>query len=49
MDNLQLTRVPIVKIGMPIRKPIAEVFEAFINPDSTAKFWFNKSSCRLEP
>ena len=33
---------------MVIRKPAAEVFEAFINPDITTKFWFNKSSGRLE-
>jgi uncharacterized protein YndB with AHSA1/START domain len=25
------------------------VFEAFINPDITTKFWFTKSSGRLEP
>ncbi len=48
MDNLQLKRVPIAKTGMLIRKPAAEVFEAFINPDITAKFWFTKSSGRLE-
>lgn len=27
---------------------VAEVFEAFINPDITTKFWFKKSSGRLE-
>lgn len=32
---------------MLIRKPVAEVFEAFINPDITTKFWFTKSSGRL--
>jgi uncharacterized protein YndB with AHSA1/START domain len=31
-----------------IRKPVADVFEAFVNPDITAKFWFTKSSGRLE-
>ena len=48
MKNLQLTKGPVVKAGMLIRKPIAEVFEAFINPDITTKFWFTKSSGRLE-
>ncbi len=48
MDNLRLTRVPVAKTGMLIRKPIADVFEAFINPDITTKFWFSKSSGRLE-
>ena len=35
-------------VGMLIRKPVAEVFEAFINPEITTKFWFTKSSGRLE-
>jgi uncharacterized protein YndB with AHSA1/START domain len=48
MDNLQLKRVPITKTGMLIRKPVADVFEAFVNPDITTKFWFTKSSGRLE-
>jgi len=33
---------------MLIRKPIEEVFEAFINPEITTNFWFTKSSGRLE-
>ncbi|MBE3065373.1 MAG: SRPBCC family protein [Spirochaetes bacterium] len=33
---------------MLIRRPVAEVFEAFINPDITTKFWFTKSSGKLE-
>lgn len=48
MDNLQLTQVPVVKTGMLIRKPAAEVFEAIVNPDIITKFWFTKSSGRLE-
>lgn len=48
MDNLQLSEVPTTKTGMLIRKPVAEVFEAFINPDTTTKFWFTKGSGRLE-
>jgi len=48
MDNLQLTRVPVAKTGMLIRKPVEEVFEAFVNPDITTKFWFTKGSGRLE-
>ncbi len=34
---------------MLIRRPVAEVFEAFVNPAITAKFWFTKGSGRLEP
>ncbi len=48
MDNLQLTHVPKTQTGMLIRKPAGEVFEAFVNPDITTKFWFTKSSGRLE-
>ena len=48
MKNLQLTEVPIAKAEMLIRKPVAEVFEAFVNPEITRKFWFTKSTGRLE-
>lgn len=48
MDNLIMTRVPVMRTGMLIRRPVAEVFEAFVNPDITTKFWFTKSSGRLE-
>ena len=48
MDDLQLKQVPIMKTGMLIRRPVAEVFEAFINPDVTTRFWFTKGSDRLE-
>jgi uncharacterized protein YndB with AHSA1/START domain len=39
---------PMAKAEMLIRKPVAEVFEAFINPDITSKFWFTRGSRRLE-
>jgi uncharacterized protein YndB with AHSA1/START domain len=48
MDNLQLKQVPIAKTGMLIRRPVADVFDAFVNPEITTKFWFTKSSGRLE-
>ena len=48
MGNLQLKQVPIKKTGMLIRKPGPDVFEAFVNPDITTKFWFTRSSGRLE-
>jgi uncharacterized protein YndB with AHSA1/START domain len=34
--------------GMLIRKPVDEVFEAFIDPAITKNFWFTKGSGRLE-
>jgi len=49
MKSYQLTRTPVAKAEMLIRKPVAEVFEAFIDPAITAKFWFTKGSGRLEP
>jgi uncharacterized protein YndB with AHSA1/START domain len=49
MKSQQLTHDPVAKAEMLIRKPVAEVFEAFIDPAITSKFWFTKSSGRLEP
>lgn len=43
-----LHHIPIVKAEMLIRKPVEEVFEAFIDPAITTKFWFTKSSGKLE-
>lgn len=48
MNNLELNQVPVAKTGMLIRRPVAEVFAAFIDPNITTKFWFTKSSGRLE-
>jgi uncharacterized protein YndB with AHSA1/START domain len=35
---------PVAKAEMLTRKPVAEVFEAFVNPAITSKFWFSKGS-----
>lgn len=48
MDDLRLTQAPAMKTGMLIRKPAREVFEAFVDPDITTKFWFTRGSGRLE-
>lgn len=48
MNNLKTESTPFVKAQMLIRKPIKEVFEAMINPAITSKFWFTKSSGRVE-
>ncbi len=37
-----------VQAQMLIRRPIQEVFEAFINPEITTNFWFTKSTGKLE-
>ena len=39
---------PIARAEMLIRKPVSDVFEAFVDPAITTKFWFTKSSGRLE-
>jgi len=43
-----LNQIPVVTAEMMIRKPVEQVFEAFIDPSITTKFWFTKSSGRLE-
>lgn len=39
---------PSVETQMMIRKPSAEVFQAFVDPAITSKFWFTGSSGKLE-
>ena len=48
MNTLQLTQMPVAETAMLIRRPVDEVFEAFIDPAITSKFWFTKGSSRLE-
>ncbi|MGH2589154.1 MAG: SRPBCC family protein [Dehalococcoidia bacterium] len=48
-DTQELTRPPVAKAAMLVRRPVAEVFEAFVDPAITSKFWFSKGSDRLEP
>jgi uncharacterized protein YndB with AHSA1/START domain len=40
---------PVANAGLLIRRPLAEVFEAFIDPVITARFWFSEGSGRLAP
>lgn len=47
---MEINEQPVVKMSMRIRKPVADVFEAFVNPEVTTKFWFNRATGgRLEP
>lgn len=39
---------PTVEAQMLVRKPVSIVFQAFIDPSITTKFWFTKSSGKLE-
>ena len=40
---------PFARAQMLIRKPVAEVFEAFVDPGITSRFWFTRGSGMLEP
>lgn len=44
----ELYHAPVVRAEMLIRRPVEVVFEAFIEPAITTKFWFTKSSGRVE-
>lgn len=45
---MKLEHAPVASAGMLIRRPVAEVFEAFVDPAITTRLWFTKSSGRLE-
>lgn len=45
---MSIQHMSIARAEMLIRKPVAEVFEAFVNPAITSRFWFTKGSQRLE-
>ena len=34
----------VAKIELLIRRPVSQVFDAFVNPDVITKFWFNRTS-----
>ena len=41
-------KIPTVEVQMKIRRPVSEVFQAFIDPAITTHFWFTRSSGKLE-
>ncbi len=43
-----MKNISTVETQMMIRKPISQVFQAFIDPTITTNFWFTKSSGPLE-
>ena len=43
-----IIQAPVAKAQMLIRKPVAQVFEAFVDPEITSHFWFSKGSGPLE-
>src|SRR5262249_417794 len=42
------TEAVAARAQMLIRRPVAEVFATFIEPERTSKFWFSRGSGRLE-
>ena len=40
---------PVAELRILFRVPVSKVFEAFVEPDITTKFWFTQSDGRLEP
>lgn len=45
---MEIQNPPIAKVQMLIRKPVSEVFTAFVDPVVTTRFWFTRSSGKLE-
>ena len=46
---MSLTDDPVARTQMLIRRPVSAVFEAFVDPAITSKFWFTRGSARVEP
>lgn len=46
---MRIEHAPSVKAQMLIRRPVSEVFQAFVDPEVTTRFWFTRSSGKLEP
>jgi uncharacterized protein YndB with AHSA1/START domain len=40
---------PVARTQMLIRRPVGVVFEAFVDPSITSKFWFTRGSAKLTP
>ncbi len=41
---MTLTNPPVARATMLIRRPVEEVFNAFVDPAVTTRFWFSRSS-----
>ena len=40
---------PVARTTMLIRRPAAAVFEAFVDPSITSRFWFSRGSANWNP
>ncbi|TGQ44003.1 MULTISPECIES: SRPBCC family protein [unclassified Mesorhizobium] len=45
---MEVHETPTAEAGMLIRRPVADVFEAIVDPAITTKFWFTHGSDRLD-
>jgi uncharacterized protein YndB with AHSA1/START domain len=45
---MSLQQAPIARAHMLIRRPVDVVFESFIDPGITSRFWFTRGSGRLK-
>jgi uncharacterized protein YndB with AHSA1/START domain len=45
---MEIREAPVAEAGMLIRRPVADVFEAIVDPAITTKFWFTHGSHRLD-
>lgn len=45
---MEFKNPPVAKAEMQIRRPVREVFEAFVDPAITSRFWFTRGSATLE-
>ena len=45
---MSTSMTPVAKTGLLVRRPVHEVFDAFVEPEVTTKFWFTSSTGRLE-
>ena len=44
MDQLVLTHIPVATAALLLRRPVADVFSAFVDPEVTTGFWFTHST-----
>ena len=49
MNDLVLTHPPVAKAALLLRRPVADVFAAFVDPEVTTAFWFTHSTGPLAP
>jgi uncharacterized protein YndB with AHSA1/START domain len=45
---MQTAQALVARVDLLIRKPVTQVFEAFVDPAITSRFWFTRGSGRLE-